>query len=156
MAPDSLTGAAVRESTLVGLVKGRGELLTNRVVRGVQGQTDASIPFLTIPGLGTLSTRCWADVSNVFFTNTSGGNVDFWADFRSAGGWGEIIPAGGATAVTQTGGGTNRPGDIATISIGVGNDPGPRRVATLHVFGFQEHPNFPCGFQAQGTLWTSP
>jgi hypothetical protein len=43
----------------------------------------------------------------------------------------------------------------AQVSLGVGNDPGPRRVATLHVFAFQQDVDGPCGFQAQGTLWVT-
>jgi hypothetical protein len=42
-----------------------------------------------------------------------------------------------------------------TLSLGVGNDPGSRRVATINVFAFQQSNGAPCGFQAQGTLWTS-
>jgi len=43
----------------------------------------------------------------------------------------------------------------ATLALGVGNDPGTRSIATLHAFAFQSGFGAPCGFQAQGTLWTS-
>jgi hypothetical protein len=43
----------------------------------------------------------------------------------------------------------------STLGLGVGNDLGPRRVATLHVFALQTAVGAPCGFQVQGTLWVS-
>ena len=51
------------------------------------------------------------------------------------------------------GAGNDFPG--AEMSLGLGNDPGPRRVATISVFAYQSGNGAPCGFQAQGTLWTS-
>jgi hypothetical protein len=65
---------------------------------------------------------------------------------------GSVIPPGPVGwPVADTFGGI----DGGTIALGVGNDPGARRTAVLHAFALQTTPGAPCGFQVQGTLWTS-
>jgi hypothetical protein len=64
---------------------------------------------------------------------------------------------GRPTIVAQSLPGNPAAADAAsTISLGIGNSPGPRTIATVHVSSFKSAQNAPCGFQAQGTHWSTP
>jgi hypothetical protein len=130
-----------------GFVRGRGTFLANRLV---------SVPtihktLLTIPGLGYLDALCSPTDAWVTWVNNTSGNVDAWYDRFDSHFWGSIAAPGDIRTVVQR----TTPAPGGTIALGVGNDPGPRRTALLHVFVFQSANGAPCGFQAQGTLWTS-
>jgi hypothetical protein len=163
---NSLTGSDVLESSLgtvpdadtldgidsADFVQGRGTLLTNRLVFVPQ----ATKTLLDIPGLGTVQATCFLNFAEIDWANTTGGAVDFW---RTVNGRmeGSVVPGNdpGLHSVAQApSAGVLDEG--AAFALGVGNDPGPRRVATLHVFAFQSANFAPCGFQIQGTLWVSP
>ena len=130
-----------------GFVRGRGTFLANRLV---------SVPtihktLLTIPGLGYLDALCAPDDAWVNWVNNTNGNVDAWYDLYNSHFWGSIAPPSDLLTVVR------RSDSVAggTIALGVGNDPGLQRTALLHVFLFQSADGAPCGFQAEGTLWTS-
>jgi hypothetical protein len=135
------------------VVQGSGTLLSNRIAFAPFGGTKT---LLTIPGLGRLETVCQPTTSSVTWENDTGSTVDYWAENL----WAnpaieDRFDAGQADAgvgliLTS---GTDRTGTM--LSLGVGNDPGARRVATINVFSFQSADEAPCAFQAQGTLWTS-
>ena len=132
----SLTSADVAPGTFV---EGRGQLLSNRIVfTPVQFRT-----LLAIPGLGELIASCGDGFAQITYRNTTSGPVDAWLDDDAAG----IISAGQGSALVHKNN---------SVMLGTGNDPGPRRVASLKAASFQSGPGAPCGFQAQGTLWTSP
>jgi hypothetical protein len=146
-----LTSADVAPGTFVA---GRGQLLSNRLVF-----TPSQVKtLLDIPGLGRLEADCSQTAAILVWINTTGGPVDVWTDFVSPGrSRGTVAGAGGNYAVVESS--PSNPGGASmssTLSLGTGADPGPRKVATIHVSAFQEVNNNPCGFQAQGTLWTSP
>ena len=131
-----------------GFVQGRGTALANRIVFvPAAGRT-----LLTIPGLGYLTATCNADNADVYWTNDTGGNVDAWADSSNSHFAGYVVANGDGLfriadrSIGVLGG---------TLALGVGNDPGLRRTALLHVFAFQSANGAPCGFEVQGTLWTS-
>jgi hypothetical protein len=162
---NTVTGSDVLESSLTkvpdadkldgidstGLVQGRGTLLSNRIV--FLPGTGLYRTFLQIPGLGELKAGCFSDGADILWSNTTGGPVDFWYQFN-----GHVVArvasANDFNAVASIGSSLSEPG--AFVGLGVGNDPGSRRVATLNVFVYQSADGAPCGFQAQGTLWVSP
>jgi hypothetical protein len=165
VADNSLGGADILESSLArvpnadkldgidstGFVQGRGTLLSNRMV--FLPGTGLYRTFLQIPGLGELKAGCFSDGADILWSNTTGGPVDVWYQFD-----GHVVPrvasADEFNPVASMGSSLQEPG--AFVGLGVGNDPGSRRVATLNVFVYQSADNAPCGFQAQGTLWVSP
>jgi hypothetical protein len=147
----SLTSADVAPGTFV---TGRGQLLSNRTVfTPIQTKT-----LLVIPGLGQLEAACGDGFAQIIWSNTTGGPVDGWTDFNSPGrSVGKVYPNHAAIAVVDSV--PSNPDQFSmssTVSLGTGADPGPRRVATIHVSAFQEVDGNPCGFQAQATVWTSP
>ena len=164
---NALTGADVLESSLAkvpdankldgidstGLVQGRGELLSNRIVR-TPGAPIADL--LVVPGLGTFRAICDSNVAFVQYQNTTGGPIDVWHSVTLDKMTGEVVPDGDVVQVAVAGPVYTNLADGSTVSLGVGNDPGQRRVGTFHVFAFQSAQNAPCGFQVQGTLWVSP
>ena len=129
------------------LVQGRGTLLSNRVVY-VPGP-DPAKTLLAIPGLGELEAHCVFNEAQILWRNTTPSTIDFWS--HGAGDWSGSLqsPHSVVFAVNSDG------NEGATLALGVGNDPDPRRIATVHAFAFQSADGAPCGFQAQGTLWTS-
>jgi hypothetical protein len=146
------TGKAANSETLDGIdsngfVQGRGTVLAERIVF----VPDDVKTLLTIPALGYLSAGCNGNFASVLWFNNTGGPVDVWSDFGGGPFIGVLVPNGGNASVSSTIYGVYG----STLALGVGNDPGPRRTALLQVFGFQEGGNAPCGFQVQGTLWTS-
>jgi hypothetical protein len=131
-----------------GFVRGRGTFLANRLVFNPTN----SKTLLTIPGLGYLQASCNSNDTDLTWWNDTGGNVDMW--------WDSTNSHFDSTVMTNTNGNgdllsrvSNRDG--VTLALGVGNDPGPRRTAVLHAFAYQSGDGAPCGFQVQGTLWTS-
>jgi hypothetical protein len=130
-----------------GFMKGRGTFLANRIAFGPSNEK----PLLTIPGLGYLVAQCLSDDTGVYWFNDTGGNVDVWVDSVNSHFAAFVGPPGVIVTLLRRANGING----ATLSLGVGNDPGARRTALLHVFGFQGGDNAPCRFQVQGTLWTS-
>ena len=140
-----LSGADIREQTL-GVVQGRGTLLSNRMV-SVPGQPPRTL--LEIPGLGTLEGRCVENGAWIDLENTTNSTIDEW------------VESNGASSAVLMPPSLQEPilfsdlAPVATLGLGLGNDPGPRRIATVQLFAFQSANNQPCGFQAQGTLWTS-
>ena len=130
-----------------GFVQGRGTLLANRMVfLPTNGKT-----LLTIPGLGLLQAGCGQSYAAVDWYNDTGGDVDVWWDDFNSHFNGTVAPNSNFITVVDTSAGT----DGGTLSLGVGNDPNARRTALLHVFALQTSSSAPCGFQVQGTLWTS-
>jgi hypothetical protein len=131
-----------------GFVQGRGTFVANRLVFVPPNLKT----LLTIPGLGSLQASCEASVgmSTISWHNDTGGYVDAWWDRDNSHFDAAVYPPDFSLnllfLVGVKGG---------TLSLGVGNDPGLRRTALLHVFGFQSGDGAPCGFQVQGTLWTS-
>ncbi len=141
---DQLDG---RDST--GFVQGRGTLLSSRIVF----IPTAAKKLLTIPGLGYLQAQCTGGTgAYVAWFNDSGGPVDMWSDTNNSHFDGIVAPSGNGYSIVRTANAIYG----ATLALGVGNDPGARRIAVLHVFAFQQGSGWPCGFQVQGTLWTSP
>jgi hypothetical protein len=130
-----------------GFVQGRGTALANRLVFVPTNEKT----LLTIPGLGYLAADCFPNTTQVYWTNDTGGNVDVWQDVEGIGFTADVFPPGLSTIVVSRA--NNQPG--TTLALGVGNDPNARRTAVLHVFGLQSGDGAPCGFQVQGTLWTS-
>ena len=130
-----------------GFVQGRGTLLANRMVFV---PTDFKA-LLTIPGLGYLHAFCAPTRVGVTWVNTTGGNVDLWSDATNSHFTGFVMGPSDVYVILDSDLGAHG----ATLSLGVGNDPNPRRTALLHVFALQTSPGAPCGFQVQGTLWTS-
>jgi hypothetical protein len=129
------------------LVHGRGTLLSNRIVIV---PPDFSKTLLVIPGLGELKAYCFHDFAAVDWVNTTSSTIDKWVDHNGSWAAGLVPPSGRANDVANSD--SNAGG---TLALGLGNDPGPRRIATVQAFAFQEFDGFPCGFQAQATLWTS-
>ncbi len=151
VADNTLTGADINESTL-GVVQGSGKLLTNRIVTtpGVLNRV-----VLDIPGLGFLRAGCDATLAYVEYVNNTGGPVDVWtAD--SINDSADLMPHDSSRFVAYDGSSSQPGGSAATLSLGVGNDPGARRVATLRISALQTADGSPCGFQAQGTVWRTP
>ena len=153
---DSLTGGglaavdlrpdSVGPSEATGLVEGSGRLLSNRVVM-VPGQPERTL--LVMPGFGQLGAVCAGDHAEVLWRNTTTSTIDFWT--KGNGDWlAALAPPGSAITVAHS-----RDVKGSLFSLGLGNDPGPRRIATMHAFAFQSSDGAPCGLQAQGTLWTS-
>jgi hypothetical protein len=132
-----------------GFVKGRGTALANRIVF----VPTATKTLLTIPGLGYLSAICLAGDAQIAWYNDTGVTVDAWQDLTNSHFQGILIPSGSAGLIIASRFDNAYGG---TLALGVGNDPSPRRTALLHVFAFQSGDNAPCGFQVQGTVWTSP
>jgi hypothetical protein len=151
VADNSLKGADIDESTLAigpssgDFVQGRGTLLSNRIVLA----PNTNKTLLVIPGLGELRAACIFDRGMVSWVNTTSSTIDRWWEVN--GSWLAGLN-GPDTQVFVADSADNAGG---TLALGVGNDPGARRIATLHVFAFQSGTDAPCGFQAQGTLWTS-
>ena len=146
---ESLTGADIKEQAL-DVVQGRGTFLSNRIVRTPAVGDD----LLVIPGLGKLVGDCGNSRAEIAFLNTTAGPVDVWIErVPESGDWlGFVMSPGEENGHSFVNSDFN---EGATLSLGSGNDPGPRRTATVDAFAFQEADGFPCGFQAQGTLWTS-
>jgi hypothetical protein len=130
-----------------GFVQGRGTALANRIVF-VPTNTKA---LLTIPGLGGLYATCASTDAYILWANDLAGNVDVWHDFGNSHFDGQIVGPGGGLAIVSRSSNTYG----GTLALGVGNDPNARRTALLHVFTYQSGDGAPCGFQVQGTLWTS-
>jgi hypothetical protein len=128
------------------LVHGQGSLLSNRLVF-VPG--DPPKTLFVIPGLGELVAHCFDTGANIDWKNTTSSPVDRWADI-DGNYFSAVEPPGADQAIVQTGS-----IDGTTLALGRGNDPGARRIATIQAFAFQSADGAPCGFQAQGTLWTS-
>jgi len=148
IAANALKGADIDESTLAigpssgDFVHGRGTLLSNRVTM----PASSFKTLLRIPGLGEFGGLCGEAPGEINWANTTNSNIDVWEAGESA----SVVPPDDGKFIATLDGFAD-----ATIALGLGNDPGSRRIATVHVFGFQSAPGAPCGFQAQGTLWTS-
>ena len=129
-----------------GYVQGRGKVLATRVVFAPL----TNEVLLAIPGLGVLRAAC-SNAADISWVNDTGGPVDVWHDLTNSHFDAEVAPHGTGKTLVFTSAGING----GTVALGVGDDPGPRRTALLHVFALQSAPGTPCGFQVQGTLWTS-
>jgi hypothetical protein len=145
LANGGLSGPDIKEETL-DVVQGRGTLLSNRIV---QVPTDPPEPLLDIPGLGQLRVNCdpgEADISHL--NDTANSTIDAWLtgfDFFPP------LAPGDGTDVANSNGPTS-----AMLTLGLGDDPGPRRIAVIHASVVKRSVgSAPCIFQAQGTLWTS-
>ena len=129
-----------------GLVQGRGTLLSNRIVF-LPGQEPRTL--LEIPGLGRLFAQCTPAEADILWENNTQSTIDRWSELTQ--GWDSELERPGSMEFVAT----SEIAKGATLALGVGNDPDPRRIATVHAFAFQSEDGAPCGFQAQGTLWTS-
>jgi hypothetical protein len=130
-----------------GFVQGRGTFLANRLVFV---PSSAKI-LLAVPGLGSLYATCIPEAASIRWANDTGGNVDMWWDKLNSHFNATVAPSGTSISLVRRDDGVTG----ATIALGVGNDPGARRTAVLHAFAVQSGDGAPCGFQVQGTLWTS-
>jgi hypothetical protein len=129
-----------------GFVQGRGTALANRI----EFVPTNNKTLLTIPGLGYLLAFCSSDVGGVEWANDTSSPIDFWQDSTNSHFDADVSQPNNVVSFVSTD--AIRGG---TLALGVGNDPGARRTALLHVFAFQSAVNAPCAFQVQGTLWTS-
>jgi hypothetical protein len=153
VADNALKGADIDESTLAigpssgDFVRGRGTLLSNRLVLP---DNAPETTLLEIPGLGVLTAFCGPEnAGRIEWKNTTLSTIDRWHELN--GSWtAELMPPGGAGFFADS---NQHPG--TTLALGLGNDPGARRIATLHLFALRTGLGAPCGFQVQGTLWTS-
>jgi hypothetical protein len=155
VANDALTGADIQESSL-NVVQGRGELLSNRIVVPSNAEEKT---VLAVPGLGDFTLLCGNIGANLVFNNRTAGPVDYFAETDPLEGGTKsvsyLVPPGSSVVASRTAPGWGN--DLnETVSLGVGNDPGPRRIATLQVSSLIEYNGAPCGAQVQGTLWTTP
>jgi hypothetical protein len=135
------------------LVQGRGTLLSNRLVFMPSGAGEQRT-LLVIPGLGHLVAECSSNTAFIVWHNSTSSNIDLWVNNSNLA---RVAPPGyvsPAVAVNYNAHPTVHNPD-GFLGLGRGDDPGPRSVATLQAFAFLETDLFPCGFQAQGTLWTS-
>ena len=130
-----------------GFVQGRGTFLANRLVF----VPPAGNTLLTIPGLGQLNASCLTGSAQIVWANNTAGPIDAWVDIADSHFTARVINPGFGLPVADT----LRDARGGTLALGVGNDPGARRSALLHAFVFQGGAGAPCGFQVQGTLWTS-
>ena len=102
--------------------------------------------LLAIPGLGEVGALCGDAPGEINWSNTTPSNIDVWVEDTSA----SVVPPDSGKFIATLDGFAD-----STVALGLGNDPGSRRIAIVHVFAYQSAPGAPCGFQAQGTLWTS-
>jgi hypothetical protein len=130
-----------------GFVRGRGTFLANRIVL-LSGYEET---LLTIPGLGQLDATCSTTDAYINWFNDTGVNVDAWRDATNSHFEPFVISTGGALGVV----GRTLAAYGGTLALGVGSDPSVRRTALLHAFVDQAGDGAPCGFEVQGTLWTS-
>jgi hypothetical protein len=131
-----------------GFVQGRGKVLAGRFILpatpGIQTRT-----LLEIPNLGRVDARCDIDGGDLSFINTTNFDIDFWREVLGNPSHEVIHPGGGASLASSNG------IEASTFAVGFGDDPGPRRMATVHAFASQADAVDPCIFQAQGLLWTN-
>jgi hypothetical protein len=96
-----------------------------------------------------LEAQCTSTKAILGWRNTTSSTIDRWQEVN--GHWlAGLIGPGAQRVIADSA--DNAGG---TLALGLGNDPGPRRIATLDAFALQTSTGAPCGFQAQGTLWTS-
>lgn len=136
-----------------GFVQGANtEILTERKVT-VPTNT---VSLFTMPGFGLVYGSCKTTSAAVGFQNTSGGNLDFWAQGTALGGTqtGTVLSSTSTLTGIVTSGSAGNAG-TGVVGFGFGNDSGPRSVAVLHVYAYQSADGAPCGFQAQATVWHS-
>ena len=90
--------------------------------------------------------------SQINFTNTTSGAIDFWLDIPSGDPFHRVVPSSGANARGEP----PKTAEASTVTLGFGDDPGARRTATVDVFLTQAGVAMPewCVFQAQAMLWT--
>ena len=149
---DGIDSAALARGTNV-------TVLSNRLVLD-NGETN--VVLMTLPGLGVLQASCeqGSEFTAVWWKNTSAGVVDMWANSYSDGHFRAfLVPANGplfpvAFWDTTTPGSFHQKGD--TLILGQGNDPGPRRTATVTLAAFRSNDGAPCGLQATATVWSMP
>jgi hypothetical protein len=128
-----------------GLVRGRGTLLSNRLVF-VPTTTKT---LFVMPGLGELRASCLPTYGQIEWHNTTDSSIDLWKDYGGSWASGVVDPTNYqpvANSDVRSGG---------MFAVGLGSDPGIRRIATVQVFAVQVADGEPCVFQAQGTIWTS-
>jgi len=148
-------------------------VLANRMVLG---NGDRDVVLLTLPGLGVLTGDCPTDngTARIYWANTTGALVDMWENV----GWdqygnreGDGLAQRGSFLYGRTQG-TLGSSEVAvwfrdafngeggqfgdTLILGQGNDPGPRRTATVSLAAFRTGLSAPCGLQATATLWSTP
>ena len=112
------------------------------------------VTLFTIPGFGVVSGLCSSNVAEVDFQNTSGVTIDAWlTDPNGTGTEGLPLENGESLPVMGFHAGTSP--SLGVLSLGVGNDPGPRSAAFLHGYAYQSTDNAPCGFQAEASVWHS-
>jgi hypothetical protein len=132
---------------------GNTQILTDRKVT-VPGGSNMTF---AISGFGVIQGTCFSNVASLVFQNTSGGSIDVWTQDTSSGGvqTGTVLANHGTTGINQSGAAAGADSGTGDLGLGVGNDPGPRSVATVHGFAYQSADNAPCGFQVQAIVWHS-
>ena len=148
---NTLTGDDINESTLA-VTQGAGtRVLANRLVL-TPGQEN--VVLFTIPGLGEVQARCISYFADMIWINTTAGPVDSWShrDVGAGLAYGAVTPPAGGRFITQTYE-SGAAKFYSEISVGVGNSPGARRIATIHGNVHQAGENQPCGVQATATYW---
>ena len=78
---DTVTGAEVKESKLVGVVKGRGRLLLGRTT----GASGAGVLKTFTTPVGQFRLRCTATQADARYINTTGGSADVFRAFVGSG-----------------------------------------------------------------------
>lgn len=146
---DDLEGAAFARGQGVSVVSNR-RVLSNGTAR---------TPLLELPGLGVLSATCPSDddKARITWRNSSASEIDVWMiNFETGGRLIAFVePARSPndwavaewSAVYQDG---------ETLHLGTGNDPGPRKTATVTLAVYRSTTGAPCGVQATATIWSTP
>lgn len=129
------------------------KILSNRIVIA---PSNARVDLLVIQGLGTLRAQCppGSESAFMYYQNTTDGPVDYWnnygagaaADAMKA----KIVPSLSNENVAGFRDGVQFGGQM---ELGKGNNPGPRKTATILVGIYRSGPNAWCGFQATATTW---
>lgn len=172
---DGITGADVDESSLArvpdagklggidpsGYVQGRGESVANRDVIAANNEPRG---FLAIPGLGEIIVTCGVDgfkFASMKFQNNSGGAVDLWFTHESSDrNAGTLTLSSGQQVQIAAHAHVDGPSSqdpLRVIKVGAGGLGTARRMATLVVATkYADSTSGRCGFEAQGTVWSSP
>ena len=124
----------------------------------------AEATLLSLPGLGNFVVRCRSAAfsgASVVWNNDTGKVVDGWldnaTDTLSETGFRPVVVGDGGGFVAETSPVSSpRIAYGSTVSLGVGADPGPRKIALVHLFAQKTTDGAPCSAQAIASVWSSP
>lgn len=137
----------------------RGTNVTVLANRVVLDNGELFVNLLTLPGLGVLKGQCSSGDPATYITweNTTPGVIDLWRNnFPDGQMRAQLAPATLNIGVADWAqiGDAHQNGD--TLVLGNGNDPGPRRTATVTLAAYRSAAGAPCGLQATATIWSAP